>query len=166
MSFIGQNIKFPPSLKEAGIEGRVIAKFVVKADGTIADTEVLKSPHELFTEEALRIIRLMPKWEPGMSGGKPIDVAFTIPIMFKNTPKKQANTLVTKKNFEKSATGNKIIVVDGKILSTENLEELNQITQSIEQITVVKSGEIYEKYCEETGKKADAVILITRTKGK
>ena len=166
-SFIGQNIKFPPSLKEAGIEGRVIAKFVVKADGTIADTEVLKSPHELFTEEALRIIRLMPKWEPGMSGGKPIDVAFTIPIMFKNTPKKQANTLVIKKNFEKSATGNKIIVVDGKVLSTENLEELNQINpQSIEQITVVKSGEIYEKYCEETGKKADAVILITRTKGK
>ena len=82
-TFIGNNIKYPAEAAEAGVQGRVILRFIVKADGSIGKTEVVKSVHPALDAEAERIVKLMPKWTPGKSNGVPVNVWFTLPVSFK-----------------------------------------------------------------------------------
>jgi protein TonB len=58
----------------------------VEKDGTITQAEVKRSPNDLLSEEALRVVKLMPKWEPGKVGGKPVRSVFNLPVMFKRFP--------------------------------------------------------------------------------
>jgi len=81
--FIGENIKYPELAEKQRIEGRVIVKFVVQKDGSIANVEVLKSPHESLSEEAIRVMQIMPKWIPGKVNGEFISVYYTLPFTFK-----------------------------------------------------------------------------------
>ena len=67
-----------------GMQGRVMVGFVIEADGSINNVEVQESSkHAILDEEALRVIKLMPKWEPGKSNGKPIRVQYVLPVVFK-----------------------------------------------------------------------------------
>lgn len=79
MEFLTTNVKYPEGPKE---NTRVIVKFTVKKDGTIADAKILKSGGERFDKEALRVIKMMPKWIPGEVDNKPVDSEFTIPVQF------------------------------------------------------------------------------------
>lgn len=85
--FIAQNIKYTPSAKENGVEGRVIIAFVVNEDGTLSDVKsVLPASKKLghgLEEEAIRVVKMMPNWKPGTQGGKLVKVRYTLPIMFK-----------------------------------------------------------------------------------
>jgi protein TonB len=84
MKFLVKNVQYPQEARENGKEGRVITQFVVSDEGEIRDiTMVGKELGYGFEAEALRVIQLMPKWEPGMIGGKPVSVKFTLPIAFK-----------------------------------------------------------------------------------
>ena len=66
------------------IEGRVICQFVVDRDGTIEDVQVVKSGgHPSLDKEAVRVIKLMPKWKPGLQDGKPVRVRYTVPVNFR-----------------------------------------------------------------------------------
>ena len=83
MKYLSQNILYPAQAMEKSIQGRVIIQFVVKKDGSISDTKVVKSVDPLLDKEALRVINAMPKWKPGMHEGKAVNVKYTIPVAFK-----------------------------------------------------------------------------------
>ena len=83
MMWLKQNIKYPEEAIEKGIQGRVIVQMVIESDGTITNTNVVRSVHPLLDEEALRVINLSPKWKPGKEKGQAVRVKFTIPISFK-----------------------------------------------------------------------------------
>ncbi|MFN5318329.1 MAG: energy transducer TonB [Bacteroidia bacterium] len=99
IAFLKANTTYPKSARENGISGTVYITFVVEGDGEISNIKVLKTnfntvfaepfdEHALqilgfgLTEEALRVVSLMPKWEPGRQDGKPIRVQYTLPIKF------------------------------------------------------------------------------------
>ena len=81
--FLSQNIKYPKEAADAKIVGRVFIKFKILKDGSIEDISVLKSIGHGCDEEAIRVIKLMPKWKPGMQDGETIDTYFNLPIVFK-----------------------------------------------------------------------------------
>lgn len=81
--YLGENIKYPKLAKEQKVEGRVIVKFVVDKEGNITTPSVVKSPNPLLSEEAVRVVMSMPRWEPGVKDGKNVPVNFYIPISFK-----------------------------------------------------------------------------------
>lgn len=82
-AYLSDKLQYPAEAKDNGIEGRVVVRFVVRADGSITDASVLQGIGGGCDEEALRVIRAMPKWKPGRQYGKPVDVWFNLPIMFK-----------------------------------------------------------------------------------
>ena len=81
--FIQKNVKYPESAKDKGIEGKVYVQFVVEKDGSISNIEVLRGVSEDIDAEAVRVVKAMPKWKPGMNEGKPVRVQFTLPFNFK-----------------------------------------------------------------------------------
>ena len=83
MSFLQKTLKYPKDCEKAGIEGRVILRFVVNEDGALTNLEPLKSPDERLTTEAKRVVSLMPKWTPAMNKGKVVKMRYTLPITFR-----------------------------------------------------------------------------------
>lgn len=81
--FLSKNIKYPTIAQENGIQGRVILQFVVNKDGSIVDVVVARSVDPYLDKEAVRVVKSMPKWEPGEQRGKPVRVKYTLPVMFK-----------------------------------------------------------------------------------
>ena len=81
--FIGNNLKYPQQAKSAGVEGQVFVEFYVEKDGSITGGKVLRGIGYGCDEEALRVIGLMPKWEPGTQRGKRVRVRYTLPVTFK-----------------------------------------------------------------------------------
>lgn len=82
-SFLGNNFHYPQEAMDAEIQGKVIVKFVVKADGSIGNVTVVKSVHPALDAEAVRLVQLMPKWTPGKHDGKSVNVWYTLPVVFK-----------------------------------------------------------------------------------
>lgn len=80
--FINKEIEFPQEAKEEGISGKVYVSFVVCKSGKISDIEVLKGIGHGCDEEAVRIIKKMPEWEPGRQRGRKVNVKVHIPIEF------------------------------------------------------------------------------------
>lgn len=80
IKFIGKNLRYP--ISEIGIRGRVILKLKIEADGSIDSIEVFRGIHQAFDEEAIRVVRLMPKWNPGKQNGIPVACYIYLPISF------------------------------------------------------------------------------------
>lgn len=78
-----QHIVYPEEAFKNNIQGYVIVKFVVKADGSVSDAEVVKKVDPLLDAEALRVVRQMPNFEPGTVDGKPVSVYYNLPVSFK-----------------------------------------------------------------------------------
>ena len=84
MKYLADNIKYPVIAQENGIQGRVICQFVVNKDGSIEDIQVVRSAGDKSLDnEAVRVIKTMPKWHPGKQRGKAVRVRFTLPVVFK-----------------------------------------------------------------------------------
>lgn len=83
MDFIRKNLRYPEILAESCIQGRVILSFVVEKDGSITDIQEMRSPSEYLTEEAIRVVKLMPKWKPGKQRGQAVRVKYMLPITFR-----------------------------------------------------------------------------------
>lgn len=81
--FLSDNIRYPVIAQENGIQGRVICQFVVNRDGSIVDVEVVRSVDPSLDREAIRVIRSMPNWKPGMQRGKAVRVKYTLPVNFR-----------------------------------------------------------------------------------
>ncbi|HXH19815.1 MAG TPA: TonB family protein [Chitinophagales bacterium] len=80
--FMERTLVYPPVAKRLGIEGTVYVSFVVERDGSITDVKVIWSVHNLLDNEAMRVMKLMPNWKPGMQNGKPVRVRYKLPINF------------------------------------------------------------------------------------
>lgn len=79
--FIAANIKYPGRPDQC-VTGKVIVSFVIEKDGTVSDAKVVRKLAPNFDDEALRVVKLMPKWKPGRQEGKPVRVQFNLPINF------------------------------------------------------------------------------------
>ncbi len=83
MRFLQDNVQYPFKAAKQNINGRVVVQFIVEKDGRVGHAKIARSVHPLLDEEALRVVRLMPKWTPGKQKGKPVRVKFNIPITFR-----------------------------------------------------------------------------------
>jgi protein TonB len=83
MKFIQTNINYPSMARENGIEGKVFVKFIVNSDGSIQDVKVLKGQGGGLDEEAVRVVKMMPKWKAAKQNGKEVRCYFNLPIVFK-----------------------------------------------------------------------------------
>lgn len=81
--YLADNTKYPEMAREAGVSGKVYLSFVVNTDGSITDIKVLKGIGYGCDEEAKRVVRNMPLWNPGMNNGRPVRVAYNLPFGFK-----------------------------------------------------------------------------------
>ena len=83
MKFLQNTVKYPKEAQDKGIQGKVLVQFVVKSDGTVTDAKVVNSVDPLLDNEALRVVKAMPKWKPGMQSGKAVNVKYNIPVSFR-----------------------------------------------------------------------------------
>lgn len=83
LTYLRNHLRYPKEAKKFGEEGRVICSFVVDTDGSITNVKVVKSISPDLDAEAVRVIRQMPKWNPGHRNGTPQKVNYTMPITFR-----------------------------------------------------------------------------------
>lgn len=126
MQYLSKNIRYPEEAYKNNIQGRVIVNFIVETDGSITEAKVWRSIHPLLDAEALRVINAMPKWNPGMQGGKPVRVKYTVPVTFK-----------LQGNDVKASDEKYILEIDGKV--ADDTEIGNIPSGSIASMEVVKA---------------------------
>ena len=80
--YLLSNIQYPVDAKESNIEGTVYVAFVIETDGMVSNVKILRGIGGGCDEEAVRVVKGMPKWAPGKQRGKPVRVLFTLPIKF------------------------------------------------------------------------------------
>ena len=80
--YLIHNMRYPNEAREENITGTVYVEFFVEPTGEITDVKVKKSVHEALDAEAVRVIKGMPKWEPGKAKGEPVRTSMTLPIKF------------------------------------------------------------------------------------
>lgn len=80
--YLKKNIVYPTIAKESGIQGTVFVQFVVEPDGSVSNVKVLRGIGGGCDEEAVRVVKSMPRWNPGKQRGKPVRVYFNLPIRF------------------------------------------------------------------------------------
>lgn len=86
MKYLSTNIRYPEAAHKAGTQGRVTVQFVVGKDGSIGNVSILRGVDPALDAEAIRVISGMPKWKPGTQKGEPVNVKYTVPVMFRLTP--------------------------------------------------------------------------------
>jgi len=80
--FLRNNMVYPKIAREANIQGIVHLSFVVEKDGSLSDILIVRSPDQLLSDEAYRVVSAMPDWSPGFQRNKPVRVSFNLPIRF------------------------------------------------------------------------------------
>lgn len=83
MKYVAENIKYPQAAKDKNIGGRVFVSFVIEKDGSVNEVKVMRGIGGGCDEEAVRVIKGMPKWKPGIQKGKPVRVSYMMPLNFK-----------------------------------------------------------------------------------
>ncbi len=83
MAWLQKNLEYPEEAKEQGIEGRVFVQFNVYSTGVCGNFTVLKSPSPILSNAALKTLKKMPKWTPGMQNGKAVNTVMRLPISYK-----------------------------------------------------------------------------------
>lgn len=77
------NLKYPKTARDGKVEGKVLLTFIVKADGSVTDVEILKGIGSGCDEEGKRVVEISPNWTPGKIAGKAVNTRMTLPINFK-----------------------------------------------------------------------------------
>ncbi len=81
--WLTRNLKYPKQLEAAKVEGRVVAEFMINTDGSVTDVKIVNSLHPLCDNEVLRVLRLMPRWTPGIENDHPCRTKVCVPVIFK-----------------------------------------------------------------------------------
>ena len=167
--FLSNNVKYPEEAEKAGIQGRVIATFVVEKDGSVSNAKVVKSVDPLLDAEALRVISAMPKWKPGKQNGQVVRVKYTVPLSFHfdgvreieedHICREDGSIVEMDVEMEKSRVVRPLFIVDGQIMDGKEVYSINPKT--IERFYMQDGQEAVEKY----GDKAkEGVVIITLKK--
>ncbi|MNK25850.1 Gram-negative bacterial tonB protein [compost metagenome] len=85
--FLADNIKYPEEAKKSAIQGKVFASFTIEKDGSLNDIKIVRKLGYGTDEEAVRVLKLSPKWIAGTQDGKPVRVQYNLPIGFVNNKK-------------------------------------------------------------------------------
>lgn len=80
--WVQKRLRYPQIAQENGISGRVTLSFVIEKDGSLTNIEVMQSPDRSLSEEAIRVLKTSPKWEPGKQRNQPVRVKYTLPVAF------------------------------------------------------------------------------------
>lgn len=80
--FLINNIQYPKVAKDNNVQGKVFITFVVEKDGSLTDIKVARGIGSGCDDEAIRVLRLSPKWIPGLQYGVPVRVQYTMPLSF------------------------------------------------------------------------------------
>lgn len=83
MKWLTRNLKYPKALEQQQVQGRVVAEFIVEKDGSVTGVAVVGKLHPLCDSEVLRVLRLMPRWTPGVENDAPCRTKVCIPVVFK-----------------------------------------------------------------------------------
>ena len=83
IEFVSKNVEYPQEAKEKGVQGRVFVGFVVEKDGSVGNVTLLRGIGHGCDEEAVRVVKMLPKWRPGRHNGEIVRVSYQIPIFFK-----------------------------------------------------------------------------------
>ena len=83
MKFVSENVQYPEEAKEKEISGRVLVGFIVEKDGSVNEVKIVRGIGGGCDEEAVRVVKAMPKWKPGKQDGKTVRVSYTMPFFFK-----------------------------------------------------------------------------------
>jgi TonB family protein len=86
IKFLTNTIKYPVEAKNKGIQGTVYVTFIIEKDGTLSNVRVIRGVHKSLDDEAIRVVKSMPVWKPGMQRGKPVRVQFNMPMKFSLGP--------------------------------------------------------------------------------
>ena len=169
LEFLNQNVQYPEEAEKAGIQGRVIATFVVEKDGSVSNARVVKSVDPLLDAEALRVINAMPKWKPGKQNGELVRVKYTVPLSFRFDGVREAredhiceedgSIVEMDVEMEKSRVVRPLFIVDGQIMDGKKVYSINPKT--IERFYMQDGQEAVEKYGE---KAKEGVVIITLKK--
>ena len=81
--YLSDNIKYPKKALKNSITGKVFVQFVIDKTGKVTNVVAVRGVEKSLDKEAVRVIKSMPKWKPGMKDGQPVKVKYTIPIIFK-----------------------------------------------------------------------------------
>jgi periplasmic protein TonB len=80
--YVAENTKYPAVARENNIQGKVYVRFVVTYDGSVEQVSIVRKVDPLLEEEAMRVVRALPKFKPGKQRGRPVNVWYTLPIVF------------------------------------------------------------------------------------
>lgn len=83
MKWLANNVRYPQMALENGISGRVIVKFVVEKDGSVSGVTLVRGVDKDLDREAIRVVKSMPKWQPGKNNGQAVRCYFNLPVNFK-----------------------------------------------------------------------------------
>ncbi|MDD4921984.1 MAG: TonB family protein [Bacteroidales bacterium] len=156
-AFIRENLRYPNSAVENKIEGRVTIRFVVSETGEITNVEVLRSLDPACDNEAMRVIKLMPKWTPGKENGEDVPVYFTLPILFKLG---NGNPTDFIKAASERMPKDALVLVDG-IEKPNSILKDGTLNRNIESVSLLQDSLAIKAYGDR-GK--NGVILITTKK--
>jgi protein TonB len=82
MRYLMENLRYPQDARNERIQGTVFVTFVVEKDGSVTDVRTLRGVAPSLDEESIRVVKAMPKWEPGVIKGEPVRVQFNLPLRF------------------------------------------------------------------------------------
>jgi protein TonB len=83
MQYLAEKIKYPNKAQKNGVEGRVLVFFTVNENGAISDIRIEEGVSDEIDKEVIRLVKKMPKWDPGVEDGDPVKVALSLPVIFK-----------------------------------------------------------------------------------
>ena len=148
MRFVGENVRYPKDAMEAKKEGRALVEFVIETVGRITDVSVVKEVYPSIDDEAVRVVKSMPKWTPGEQDGEKVRVKFTMPIAFKLQGNSENKTVPLKiiPIEGKSNEPAPLFVVDGKEVAYDVVMKIDP--ETIESLTVLKDKAAVEVYGE------------------
>jgi TonB family protein len=124
LNFIKENLKYPSAAVSGGVEGRVTVRFVVGEDGYVRDIVVVRSLNSACDDEAVRVVKLMPRWTPGEVSGRKVPVYYTLPVAYR-IPK--ADPLLFVDGFSQPYS----LLKDTTKLKPANIKSMNVLKEAI-----------------------------------
>ena len=171
--FLAINTKYPKAARDAGLQGRVIASFIIEKDGSLSNIKIVRGVGMGIDEEAERVLRLSPNWKPGLQNGHTVRVQYAVPISFaladEDNKGSKTGYVPNKNLYDTSHVSplNKIrngygtdplYVLDGKIIKKEQMSILNP--GDIQSLSVLKDKESTAIY----GKDGEHGVILIKTK--
>ncbi|MGZ3819232.1 MAG: energy transducer TonB, partial [Mucilaginibacter sp.] len=185
--FLNQNLRYPEAMLKYNVQGKVFITLTVEKDGSLSDIKSVRDVGYGSADEAIRVLKLSPKWDPGYQNGHRVRVRYTLPITFaivsaksgKDTTVKTPGpeTKIVRSSFNLSSSGDTskkfnttLIGLDTQltplyVLDGKEVADLNNVNpESIESIRVIKQRSEVDSYVIFYGKRALNGVVVVKTR--